>query len=430
MMRQGIFIPLITSIEKLMYTKKFFRNNQRLLVFSLVIAAITSCQKEISDQSAKTQNTTTQRAAPSTELLGNLLWADNLEGLSFFLGVSVQTSTSYGITTATSHCYQGLRSARFELRSGDRETNGGTRSEISFFPYSANLNRWYAYALYAPSDKFKYDEEDDVITQWHQGGGETPALCLRVKEDRLYIRILGKWHSLGAFVKDRWRAYVMHIKHSPYSEGLIEMWCDGEKIMNYSGPNMYKVNDDFDVPNMKFGIYKSTWNGSGTTMTSTRVLYYDDIKLGNQYASYDDMVPRPSGTKPSSSTSGSTSTSGLSVTDFKLVNSATEDDVQSISNGQIISLSALDLKKANIRAVTSGDVSSVKMELSGEQNKTYTDNSAPFALHGDNGDGNFYYGNWYPPELGTYTLKAIPYPSNNASGTAGTSRTITFTIVR
>jgi hypothetical protein len=208
------------------------------------------------------------------------------------------------------------------------------------------------------------------------------------------------------------------------------MWCDGVKIMNYVGPNMYRIGDDFDEPNMKFGIYKSTWNGSSTTMTSTRVLYYDDIKMGNRYSTYADMVPVPSGTKPSSSTTSTTTTTGLSVTDFKLVNAATESDVMSISNGQTISLSALNLEKVNIRAITSGDVSSVKLEISGQESDSYTDNTAPFALHGDNGYGNYYYGNWYPPALGTYTLKATPYPSNYASGTAGSSKTVTFTFVR
>lgn len=415
-----------------MYKKNnFFRNIQRFLAASLFIASIVSCNKEILDPSAEDLLNDATASIASTELLTNLIWADNIDGLTYFnYNVYWQKSTSYGITTATTHLYQGSRSARFELRDSDAENHGGTRAEISFFPFSANMNRWYAYAIYAPSDKFKYDDEDDVITQWHQGGGETSALCLRVLKDRLYIRILGKWHDLGVWVKDKWRAYVMHVKHSAYSDGLIEMWIDGVKVVNYNGANMYRVDDDFDIPNMKFGIYKSTWNGSGTTSTSSRVLYYDDIKMGNQYATYADMVPSPSGTKPTSSTtSTTTTTAGLSVTDFKLVNAATESDVQSIVNGQTISLSALNLSKANIRAITSGDAGSVKLELSGQQSDFYIDNKAPFALHGDNGYGNYYYGNWYPPATGTYTLKATPYSSDNASGTVGSAKTITFTIV-
>jgi hypothetical protein len=89
----------------------------------------------------------------------------------------------------------------------------------------------------------------------------------------------------------------------------------------------------------------------------------------------------------------------------------------------------LGLTKCNIRAISS-TTGSVKFLLGGTQSKTSTDNAAPFALHGDDGSGNFFYGNWNPPAVGTYTLKATPYSSDNAGGTAGTSKTITFTITK
>lgn len=420
-------------------THNFFRNHQRLLAILVFSASIVSCQKEVLEPSAETLlNNEDLNATVSTRSLTDLIWCDNLEGLlSLSLGVSKQTSTSYGITVTTSPVYQGIKSARFELRASDQETNGGTRAELSF-PPATNLNRWYSYALYAPSTYFKYDDEDDVITQFHQGDGETPALCLRVKKDRIYIRILGVWNDLGVFEKDKWQAYVMHIKHSTGSGGLIELWRNGVKIMDRYGPNMYSISDGGHNPKLKMGIYKSEWNGSSTTLTDKRVIYYDDIKIGNEYATYADMVPKPNSTTPTGTTSGTdgssatptTSTTELGITDFKLINAATESVVQSIVNGQTISLSALDLSKVNIRVTTTTPSASVKMELSGTQSKTYTDSESPYALHGDDDDGNFYYGNWNPPALGTYTLKATPYTEDNASGTAGVSKTITFTFVK
>ena len=181
-------------------TNNFFRYNQRLLAACLVVASLISCNKEISNPPTENLPTETDLNAPvSARLLNNLLWADNLEGLlSYFTGVSVQTSTSYGITRVSSPIFQGYKSARFELRSGDSETNGGTRAEISFQP-ATNLNRWYSFAMFAPSAQFKWDDEDDCLIQFHQGNGETPALCLRVREDRIYIRILGVWNDLGVF---------------------------------------------------------------------------------------------------------------------------------------------------------------------------------------------------------------------------------------
>lgn len=120
---------------------------------------------------------------------------------------------------------------------------------------------------------------------------------------------------------------------------------------------------------------------------------------------------------------------GAKVESFTLVNSATEGDVVTITDGAVLNLAALGVKKANIRANTSpSSVGSVKFELSGTQTRTYTDSEAPYALHGDDGSGNYYYGNWNPPALGTYTLKATPYSGAKGTGEAGIPLTITFTI--
>ncbi|WP_276499515.1 InlB B-repeat-containing protein [Pontibacter litorisediminis] len=123
------------------------------------------------------------------------------------------------------------------------------------------------------------------------------------------------------------------------------------------------------------------------------------------------------------------STGEQKVTGFVLVNSANEQDIQPIENGAVIQLSSLPSSKLNIRANTSPySVGSVMLELSGAQSKSYTDNAAPYALHGDDGNGNYYYGNWNPPATGTYTLKATPYSGSKGTGTAGVPLTVSFTI--
>jgi hypothetical protein len=419
-------------------TSNFVRKNQRVLAVSLLLASLYSCKKGVLEPSAETMADNTLTRTVTTNSISTLLFKENADGTSLFSTyVKKQSSTTYGVTASTTQFYNGLKSARFELRDTDPEIQSGSRAEISF-PDATNLNRWYAYALYAPSAQYKIDTDDDVISQWHQGASATPALCLRVKNDRIYIRVLGTWVDLGVFEKDKWRAYVMHVKHSAGSDGLIEIWRDGQKILNRTGPNMYAITGDYEAPNWKLGIYKSDWNGTGTTQSTQRVLYFDDIKLGNEYATYNDMVPVPNNNLPTTSTDNTSTTTtttstttGQSIVSFNLVNAETEKDVLTITNGQTISLSALGLSKVNIRSVIgSSEPGSVKFQLSGPQSKTYTDNKAPFALHGDNGSGNFYYGNWDPPAVGTYTLKATPYTADNASGTAGASNSITFTIIK
>ncbi|HEY4651446.1 MAG TPA: T9SS type A sorting domain-containing protein, partial [Pontibacter sp.] len=119
------------------------------------------------------------------------------------------------------------------------------------------------------------------------------------------------------------------------------------------------------------------------------------------------------------------------VVSFTLVNSHTEQDIQNIQNGAVINLDMLPTSKLNIRANTlPSTLGSVKFVLSGTQSRTYNDNAPPYALHGDDGNGNYYYGDWNPPATGSYTLTATPYSGAKGTGTAGTPLTVTFTFAR
>ena len=117
---------------------------------------------------------------------------------------------------------------------------------------------------------------------------------------------------------------------------------------------------------------------------------------------------------------------GETIASFTLINADTDADIQIINNGSTINLDALPTKNLNIRINTSPtSVGSVAMNLSGKQVKNTIETGAPYALFGDVG------GNYHPwiPTAGSYTLKATPYSSASGGGTAGTSKTITFTFV-
>lgn len=221
-----------------------------------------------------------------------IIYHESAEGTTIFSTyVKKQVTTPYAIRQCKDTAYTGTYSARFELRDTDPEVQSGTRAEITF-PTTTNLNRWYSFAILFPRDGYLPDKYDEVISQWHQGGGKTPALCLRTRGDKLWLRVLGVWVDLGLLDKDKWHAYVLHVKHSSGSTGLVEIWRDGIRILRRTGPNMYKVSGDIKYPNWKLGIYKSAWNGSGTTQTNKRVLYIDDIKMGSERATYEQMMPR------------------------------------------------------------------------------------------------------------------------------------------
>lgn len=236
----------------------------------------------------------TPRPKPTTHFLYQVNFEANNPFPSF---LTTQVSTSYGLQVVKSPVYEGRQAARFELRNNDPENNNGTRAEISFPrpDNTTNLERWYAFAVFFPGDNFDFDNSDEVICQWHQGGKTTPSLCIRTKANRIRLRItprpnIKKLIDLGAIEKNVWQFYVIHVKHAAGADGLVEIWRNGALLANYTGANMYDLtNGVFHTPNWKLGIYKSAWNGSAVTKAQKRVLYFDDIKIGDAQASFSDM---------------------------------------------------------------------------------------------------------------------------------------------
>jgi len=245
------------------------------------------CIITIYSQSSNTQN-----------FGNNFIYHEACDGATIFgTYVSKQNPMVHSITQTSCYSFNGGKCAKFELRDTDTMNNSGTRSEITF-PTLTNLNRWYSFAVYFPCMDYNYDTDDEVINQWHQGGGLTPALCIRTMKDSMYLRIVedpggdDTWINLGALVKDTWQPYVLHIIHSSTTSGLIEIWRNGRSILTRVGKNMYPVGVGGTTnPNWKLGIYKSGWNDAGTTLTNRRVILFDDIKMGSENASYREMVP-------------------------------------------------------------------------------------------------------------------------------------------
>ena len=114
------------------------------------------------------------------------------------------------------------------------------------------------------------------------------------------------------------------------------------------------------------------------------------------------------------------------VVSYTLVNADTGTDLLTMTSGIVLNLATLPTRNLNIRANTNPAITgSVVFTLSGTQTRIATENVVPYALFSD------YLGNYFPwtPALGNYTLVALPYDGPSGTGTAGTSLTISFTVV-
>ena len=441
--------------------KNLLRKGRLMLPQVALIATLVSCSKQdLQENSLQNDATAVQVQQESLALLSSnsrILYDETFEGTLWSgIDISQQWGTSYGFQVASTPVFAGSKSGRFELRDTDPEVSSGTRSEIKF-PEATNMNRWYAFSAYFPSADYQYDSKAEIINQWHQGGGVSPSIALQTRYDRFLLETrttpdVKTKTDLGAITKDKWLNFVIHIKHSNGSDGLIEIWQNGVKILTRNGGNSYK-GSEFDNPKWKLGIYKDDWNGSETTDTKKRVIYYDNIRLGNENATYSDMTsvassstivtptptepaptepaptePAPSYPAGSEIPSNESTTGTISNGSFTLVDANLDRDVKTIANGETISLSARGLSKLNFRANISA--ASVKVEISGPVNRSYVDDAAPFALFGDDNSGNYYYGGYNPLPAGTYTLKATPYSDHDATNIAGTPVSVTFTIAK
>ena len=122
-----------------------------------------------------------------------------------------------------------------------------------------------------------------------------------------------------------------------------------------------------------------------------------------------------------------TSTSVLTVSSFTLVNADTDQDILTITDGLAIDVSSFSTLKLDIRANTTSDVESVRLELSGAKANNRSENIAPYALYGDSPLGNYIGSNF---SVGAYTIKATPYTGNGLKGSKGAVKTVSFTLVQ
>jgi glucose/arabinose dehydrogenase len=124
----------------------------------------------------------------------------------------------------------------------------------------------------------------------------------------------------------------------------------------------------------------------------------------------------------------------LAVTSLTLINAVTDLPIAGfdpIPDGATIDLDRLPTRRLNIRANTSPQtVGSVRFGYDADASYR-VESRYVYAIAGDNGrrsDGSYDYLSW-TPRAGAHTVVATPYSAAAAGGTAGTAKTIRFTVV-
>lgn len=190
----------------------------------------------------------------------------------------------------------GKRAIKFESAPGARRAEVKTKTDDG----KTGEERWFSFSVWLPR-AWLTDPKAAIVTQWHERPDpcedwRSPPLAMAYVGGK--VRLTRKWDAnpcstsptgqgqkvfyLEPMAVERWTDWVFHVKWSHRDDGLIEVWRDGRKVVTETGPNTY---NDTRSNYLKIGMYN--YQGS----TTTRVVYYDEIKVGGPRSTYDEMAP-------------------------------------------------------------------------------------------------------------------------------------------
>ena len=214
------------------------------------------------------------------------------------------------ITITDSVLHNGKPVLQVVLNKSDILVAGSVRAELALRPDSVvKVERWVGISMFLPAS-FISDPEPESVLQWHDipdkgGPWRTPSLGLWVRNGK-WILLTG-WSSekltsnetshhklidLGNYQTSVWTNWVFHIRFSWESDGFIELWENGKLVQKIDGPNAY---NDVVGNYLKVGIYKWMWapaeKNISKSIIAQRIIYYSDLRVGDEKATYKDVVP-------------------------------------------------------------------------------------------------------------------------------------------
>lgn len=188
------------------------------------------------------------------------------------------------------------------------------RTEVTLTNYEPPVFRqdtWYGFSVYLPPG-FQPDSQWEVVAQWHDipDPGEdyrNPILAIWTTNGKWSISNLwddkaftpksttgngwdygGKWnYDLGAYETGKWTDWVVRVRWSYGTDGILQMWKDGVLVVDQQNkPNAF---NDQKSPYFKMGMYKG-WSSTPGPITR-REVYHDAFRMAGSAAGYKDVAP-------------------------------------------------------------------------------------------------------------------------------------------
>jgi hypothetical protein len=179
---------------------------------------------------------------------------------------------------STSIYKTGPGSFRSEVRAGDAPISQGWRSEQQYGSNETPKEGIYEYDVYY-ENWGGFDGGGHSI-QWHPyTSGASANISLQNYGGKFdVVRCIGTsvTHQSGTLktcASNTWYHLRWEVRFSTGSDGYIRLFVDGVQTYSYNG-----ANDDGSGQYLKLG--QNRWpSGSGSSMTTTSVCYYDNLKI-------------------------------------------------------------------------------------------------------------------------------------------------------
>lgn len=161
------------------------------------------------------------------------------------------------------------------------------RREIKILDIPNNTIKYIGFSVYFPED-YKVPTDWNLFAQWWQGAPASPPIAFEIDQntDEFQMRIVTSFgpHKLknatvqysDIIEKDEWIDFVVEMRIDEQgSNGILNVWKNGECIVQYHGPLGYT--DLKDKTNFRLGLYRSPHIESNVTV------YFDEINIGDRF---------------------------------------------------------------------------------------------------------------------------------------------------
>lgn len=225
----------------------------------------------------------------------HLLLEADFEGADPWAGFSnEQHCCEHSVVQSDEQARTGTHSFRAEVRADDPAVSAGWRAEIVPDGISDTGLRWYGWSIW-----FDTPAQDGLwpgsygghFVQWHpDNSGGSASLSLWGSDGVWDVATNpegdGDANHNGSelpITAHEWHDVVFRVD---WELGEVTFWLDGEIYVDLqdvdyaSGPGQY----------MKFGMNR--WgNGPDGAPEDTWIIYYDDLRIGDELAQYEDVAP-------------------------------------------------------------------------------------------------------------------------------------------